>query len=401
MLQLPSVKSTMKKKSKVLIVLAVAVVVIAVFFCVLLHDVTIAVGDGELNEAYKTVLANIKDIVKANPRFVDIAMLGSHDAVTETISRYTPIEYDVKDTIQGKLVPLMGGISYRFSKTQTVSIGKQIAQGARFFHIKCTDYDDEWYGSHTHLCGKMSKHILEILQYLASDEAKGEIIVLLFQITYFGKGKNLDTFNQFLQETKYEGKCIFDYVYIDDADTYDNGDGGTRIGDLRYCDLTKNGTEPGVVIFNRRESGKFQSEWDGNSVLSQKCFDMDACARHDWHNSIGEKRLISKINSSCDTIAANPTLMSKFRVNQTQGAFAVHDIGEFFSALGAWSLIRFTTSYTVALIENENFDRWLTYMPVFQVDFCNNDEDDFNNRVNEKIKKHNVALIEGILKSLT
>lgn len=387
----------MKKKYKVLIALSVVFVVLTTFFCVVLHDVTIAEGDGELNGKYQTVLADIDGIVEANPRFVDIAMLGSHDAVTDTISRSTPIDYNDKDKAQGKLDPIMGGISYRFAKTQTVGLDKQLAQGARFFHIKCTDYDGEWYGSHTHLCGKMSDHITDILQYLASDEAKGEIVVLLFQITYFGDGENLDTFNDFVQNTRYEGKSLFDYVYIDDADTYDTGNGGVRIGDLRYNDLTQNGTAPGVVIFNRREEGKFKSEWDGVGELTQKCFDMDACAVHDWHNSIGEDRLIDKINTSCDKIEEDTSLMSKFRLNQTQAAFAVHGIGEFFSAIGAWSLIRFAASYNISLIENKNFDKWLSYMPVFQVDFCNSDKGDFNNKVNEKIKNHNTTLVKNLL----
>lgn len=371
---------------------------ITVFLSVFMNDVTILEGDGELNGKYKTVLADIDRIVEANPFLVDIAMLGSHDAVTDTISKSTPIDYHDKDKVQGKLDPIMGGITYRFAKTQTVSLGKQLAQGARFFHIKCTDYDGEWYGSHTHLCGKMADHITEVLQYLASEEAKGEIVILLFQVMYFGDGENLDTFHAFIDSIKYEGKSLFDYVYINDADTFDIGDGGTRIGELRYNDLTQNGQAPGVVIFNRREEGKFRAEWDGVSTLTKKCFDMDSCSEHEWHNSIGEDRLIKKINTLCDKISSDSSLFSKLRLNQTQAAFAVNGIGEFFSALGAWSLIRFASKYNVKLVENDNFDRWLTYMPIFQVDFCNSDKGDFNNKVNEKIKNHNQNLVNTTLK---
>ncbi len=387
----------MKKRYKVLIVLAVFVVLITVFLSVLMNDVTINEGDGELNGKYKTVLANIDGIVEANPRLVDIAMLGSHDAVTDTLSLDTPLDYHDKDSVLGKLEGIMGGITFRFSKTQTVGLGKQLEQGARFFHIKCTDYDGEWYGTHSHLCGKMSDHITEVLKYLASDEAKGEIVVLLFQITYMGEGQNLDTFHEFVDNVKYEGKSLFDYVYIDKADVYDVGDGGTRIGELTYCDLTKSGTVPGVVMFDRREEGKFPEHWDGTSELTQKCFDMDACSEHEWHNSIGEDRLIKKINTVCSKIESNKTLLGKLRLNQTQASFGVNSAGEFFSCVGAWSLLRFATKYNVKLIENENFDKWLTYMPVFQVDFCNSNHGDFNNRVNAKIANHNKKTVQNIL----
>ncbi len=388
----------MKKQSKIALTLIItAVLIIAVSLIVILQDVTIDEGVGELNGRYGTVIADIDGIKEANPRFVDIAMLGSHDAVTDTIDRSAPIDYNDKDKAQGVLDPLIGGISYRYAKTQTVDITRQLGQGARFFHIKCTDYDGEWYGAHSHLCGKMSDYITQLLKYLASDEAKGEIIVLLFQITYFGEGRNLDTFNEFLLQTTYDGKSIFDYVYIDDADSFDEGDGGTRVGDLRYRDLTLDGSAPGAVIFYRREYGKFKPEWEGKGKLTKKCFDMDACAVHDWHNGIGEERLIEKINASCDKIASDDSLLSKFRLNQAQASFAVHGAGEFFSVIGSWSLIRFATSYNAALLDNENFDKWLSAMPVFQVDFCNSDHYDFNNRVNEKIRKFNVDLVESIL----
>lgn len=388
----------MKRRFKILAVVGVAAIILAVTLTVIMQDITIDEGIGELNGKYKTVLADIDGIVDANPRLVDIAMLGSHDAATDVISRDTPIDYHDKDKIQGKLDPIIGGISYRYAKTQTVSIGKQLAQGARFFHVKCTDYDGEWYASHSHLSGKLRDHITEVLEYLSSDEARGEIVVILFQITYFGEGRTLDTFNEFLSASEYNGRSLFDYVYVDDADTFDTGNGGTRIGDLRYNDLTLDGTAPGVVIFNRREAGEFLPEWEGRGDLTKKCFDMDSCAVHDWHDSIGEERLIDKINAASYRISEDASYIEKFRLNQTQASFAVHGIDEFFSVIGSWSLIRFAASYNVSLIDNENFDTWLKAMPVFQVDFCNSDRGDFNNRVNEKIKSYNVDLIEDIIK---
>lgn len=386
-----------KNGIKIFIGILVPVVIFTMFLAVVCNDTTINVGDGNLNGKYATVLANIDGIVEANPRYVDIAMLGSHDAVTYLLTDETPLDYHDANSILGKVDPISSGIQYRFGKTQTVGLGQQLLQGARFFHIKCTDYDGEWYGTHAHLSGKLSEHILEVLKYLASDEAKGEIVGLLFQPMYMGDGVTLDTLHEDLNNVRYEGKSLFDYIYIDKADTFDNGNGGVKIGELTYNDLTKNGTVPGVVIFDRREVGLFEADWEGTSDLTSRCFDMDSCADHEWHSSIGEEKLIGKINDTCDRIAGDEKYQSKLRMNQTQASFAVGSAGEFFEIIGSWSLLRFASDYNVALIENENFERWLTYMPVFQVDFSNSDNGDFNNRVNELIIAHNQATVDTIL----
>lgn len=386
-----------KNGIKVFIGILVPVVIFTMFLAVVCNDTTINVGEGNLNGKYATVLANIDGIVEANPRYVDIAMLGSHDAVTSTLTDETPLDYHDANSILGKVDPISSGIQYRFGKTQAVGLGAQLLQGARFFHIKCTDYDGVWYGTHAHLTGKLTDHILEVLEYLASDAAKGEIVGLLFQPMYMGDGVTLDSLHDAINSVSYNGKTIFDYVYIDKADTFDNGIGGVRIGELTYNDLTKSGTAPGVVIFDRREADLFEADWEGTSALTSRCYDMDSCADQEWHSSIGEEKLIGKINETCDRIASDEKYQSKLRMNQTQASFAVGSAKEFFEIIGSWSLLRFAKDYNVSLIENENFERWLTYMPVFQVDFCNSDNGDFNNRVNALIIAHNQATVNEIL----
>lgn len=387
----------LKVRHKVLISLCVIAVLFTVFMCVICHDTTIAEGDGNLNGKYMTVLANIDGITKANPRYVDIAMLASHDAVTDSLETSSPIDLHDEGSALDIIEPISGGMQYRFSKTQAVSIGKQLAQGARFFHIKCTDYYGTWYGTHTHLCATLHDDILEVLQYLATDSAKGEIVTLLFQPTHFCEGETLDTMYEKINSIEYDGKSLFDYVHIEKADAYDEGNGDASIGQLTYNDLTVNGTQPGVVIFTRREEGKFQSEWDGNGELTNKTFDMDSCSEHEWHSTIGTNKLIKKINAVCDKIASDNKYMSKLRLNQAQASLAVGGVDELIQVIGAWSLLRFANRHNVKLLENKSFDRWLTYMPVFQVDFCNSDKGDFNNKVNAKIIAHNQNTVNQLL----
>lgn len=364
------------------------------FFTVMLNSEATGVGFGTTDGNYAKVLSDILGITDANPRYVDIAVLGSHDAVTDKLSSDAPLDYhDRQNKLFVTFEKAIRGFAYRFGKTQTVGVYEQLMQGSRFLHIKCTYFEGEWYCSHAHLCGRLGDHLTEALRYLTSEDAKGEIVGFLFQTMYMGHGITLDDLTAYIDGVKVNGKSIFDFTHIDCADIYDDGCGGTRIGELRYNDLTANGTEPGTVIFVRRERGLFLPEWDGNGVLTGKCFDMDTAADHAWHSSIGKKRLLLKVHANGMRIAGDPDKKDKLRMNQSQASLAVHGIGEVFSTIFGWSLLNFARKYNIALIESEHFDEWLTHMPVFQADFVNSDYMDFNARVNELIKKHNSAIV--------
>ncbi|MBO7152098.1 MAG: hypothetical protein J6V77_04590, partial [Clostridia bacterium] len=154
-------------------------VIITVFVTVFMHDTTISDDLGADNGKYVTVLANIDGIVDANPRLVDIAMLASHDSVTAGLEPDAPVDYYDRGQIVGKVAPLTRGLQYRFAKTQSVGLDVQLRQGARLFHIKYTDFEGEWYATHTLLSKKVETYILQVLEYLATPEAKGEIVLLL------------------------------------------------------------------------------------------------------------------------------------------------------------------------------------------------------------------------------
>lgn len=371
---------------------------ITVFFTVVLNAETTGVGVGSLDGAYAKVISDIEGIVDANPRYVDIAVLGSHDAVTDKLTSDAPLDYhDRQNKLFAKFEKAIAGFAYRFGKTQTVGIYEQILQGSRFLHIKCTYFEGEWYCSHAHLCGKLGDHLTEALRYLTSDDAKGEIIGFLFQTMYMAPGITLDDLTEYMDSVKVNGKSIFDFVRVDTADIYDDGMGGTRVGDLRYNDLTVGGTEPGVVIFLRRERGLFLPEWDGSGALTNKCYDMDTAADHAWHSSIGIKKLLVKVHANATRIAQDSEKKGKLRMNQSQASLAVNGADEVCSVIFGWSLLRFAKSYNVALLEHEHFDKWLTHMPVFQADFINSDYMDFNARVNAAIKEHNRATVKRLL----
>ena len=375
-------------------------VIITIFVTVFMHDTTLPKSTGADNGKYVTVLANLEGIVEANPRLVDIAMLASHDSVTEGLEPDAPVDYYDRTQIVGKVAPITRGLQYRFARTQSVGLDVQLRQGARMFHIKYTDFEGEWYATHTLLSSKVEKYLLQVLEYLATPEAQGEIVLLLLHPIYFGEGVNLDTFHHWLADVKLDGKNIYDYVYYGKTNTFaKDGEEGVRIGDLRYNDLTANGTKAGVILFDRREGKLWKESMEGTATdeYMGKFFDMDTNASHKWHSRTGYNTMTKLIGEQANLIAESDEWDNKLRMNQAQPAFSVGGVTDLFVDLFGWNLQNVAMRYNAKIIDHEDFDKWLSIMPVFQVDFVNTDYGDFNNKVNAKIIAYNEKLIQDLL----
>lgn len=375
-----------------LTVFAVIYVFLVVLLSIVCHATDLGVGKGSMNNAYGTVLGDIDNITVANPRVIDIAMLGSHDAMSDQLDPYGPIDYADKDGILGKIDPITKGFQYRFGVTQSVSIGQQLMQGSRWLHIKYTNYDGVWYGTHAHLSNTIEYYVTEILTFLESHP--GELVLIEFQPMYFG-GETYATFHEWLSGIKVNGKNIYDYVHYDDVDVFREGDGGVQIGELRYNDVTVNGEEAGVLLLDRRESPKiYKPEHDAGqkSAYCKKFFDMDKNSIHTWHSRSSSKALIEKIGETADKIQNSDEFDNLLRVNQTQASFSGASFGDIMHDLFDWSLLKIAKKHNVRLIEHSDFDRWLALMPVFQVDYVNSDYGDFNAKANAKIRAYNEAL---------
>lgn len=362
-----------------------------VFLSVVCNADDLGVGIGSVDSAYGTVLADIPGIKEADPRIVDIAMLGSHDAVTSEMSMSSPMDYHDRDTVLGRLEPMSAGFQYRFGVTQRVNLYQQLMQGSRFLHIKYTNFEGEWYGTHAHITAKISEYVIQVLGFLAAHP--GEILFLLFQPMYFGD-KTYSDFHEWLSTVSLDGKTMCDYVNYGDADVMNKGEGGARISELRYNDVTANGEKAGLVLLDRREDGIYKPEHDnGDSVYDTKFFDMDANAEHTWHSRSCSDILIEKIGETADKILASPEEYGNLlRVNQTQAAFSGSSFKDVMCDIFSWSLLKIAENHNVKVLEHKDFDKLLSAMPVLQVDFVNSDAKDFNARANAKIRAYNEAL---------
>lgn len=384
-----------RRTARILCGVLIPVVVLTVFFAVMLNVRTLGVGTGNTDGAYGTVLADIEGITEANPRIIDIAMLGAHDANSFSVSADNSIDNKPGSDMLKSVFPITSGFQYRMAVTQVVSPYQLLMQGARMLHFKYTYYDGEWFATHNILGREFALDVLDVLKFL--DEHPGEVVILFLQSTYFGENQSLDSFHDWLATVEYNGKTIYDFVHYDEVNVFGSEfSGGVTIDDLTYNDVTQNGTSAGVVLMDRREYEIPEGETE-ESDFSAYFFDIDSNASHEWHNRMGTDVLADDIQRYAMEISVTRLYRWKLRVNQAQATVSVATVGDVFRDIGAWSLVKFAEKHNAALLDNENFDMWLKAMPVFQVDFANSDRGDFNNRVNAKIRTRNEEIVRILL----
>lgn len=69
-----------KRNAKIIAGVLIPVVVFTLFFTIMLNVRDLGVGTGSTDGKYARVLSDIEGITEADPRLIDIAMLGAHDA---------------------------------------------------------------------------------------------------------------------------------------------------------------------------------------------------------------------------------------------------------------------------------------------------------------------------------
>ena len=385
-----------RRTVNLLVGLLVPAIVLTVFLSVICDARSLGTDSvGNTDGVYGVVLSNIEGLTEANPRIVDIAMLGAHDANTFSLATDNGVDHIAADGILGKIFPVSAGLQYRFAVTQAVSPYMLLMQGARFLQFKFSLENGVWRAAHTVLGRELEKDVLDVLRFL--DEHPGEVVLLLFQCTN-EEENNADCplFDEWLAGVEYKGKNLYDYaeIYVGDDALADDGslsETRTDITDLTYNDVTDGGKQAGIVLLQR------YAELYGKNEYTRYFYDMDANALHRWHSRIGCSVLIDEIDDYATDLTEMRAYRFGLRVNQTQAAFSGATFGDILRDIGEWSLLKFASKYNVELLENENFSDWLKAMPIFQVDFANSDYGDFNNRVNGAIRARNEEIVRILL----
>ncbi len=391
----------MTKKAKILTAVFVPIGVIAialtVFFSVVLQAKNIRADSGSTDGGYDCVLGDIEGIVTANPRIVDIAMLGGHGVSSYNVKAGGAFGLSDAGGAMAKFDPLIKGFTFRFAKTQAADVKTLLGQGVRYMQIKCSRYSDgTWWAEHVLLSVPLETIITDLLNFLAS--STGEVLLPMFEPVYLGENGTLSDLHDYIASVKADGKSLLDYVHYEAANVMNvDGAEGVRIGELRYNDVTLGGTQSGVVLLDSPDESKLDTEYihSGHGDYDKYFFDEDANAYHPWHHRFDSDLLMDMIDGASKE-ASKAQYKDMLRVNQTQGAFNTH-FADFGDMIIRWSLIDFANYHNPRVLDDPRFDAWLAAMPIVHTDFSNCKNKDFNARINAKIKAYNSRLVQEIL----
>lgn len=373
-------KIYLHKKLKNLIVALSIVIVIITLLTVLLQVGTFCNEEGLKGGTLYDVISSVPNISVKNPKINEIAMLGSHDAFSDKISTASDPDPGNKGIMSSKFFSaLTKGISTRFAKTQELDAKGQLSLGVRYFDIRASIIGGEWWTKHGLLSGKLDEYILQILEF--AEEHNGEVIILDFQHVYLAEFTPHELFRH-LSSVKRNGKNIYDYIAYK-AENY-------PIGELRYNDVCAGGKTGLVLLFNCEDYdytfADIESEY--------KCYyyDRESDVRSLWHSTCVTTKLVREIDKECKLLKTTTTHSDKLRINQTQHTIKADGL---YRVIFEWSLLNIADDYNAKLVQNANFNKWLSAMPIFMVDFTTSKKGDFNAKANKMIYDYNVRLCNG------
>ncbi len=325
----------------------------------------------------------------SNPRVVDIAFLGAHDAFTDGISFTSKRDTTQSGILGNAAVHTLGkGVVVRLSKTQNASAKEMLYAGTRYFDVRISEIDGVYYTAHSAISDKLEVYVQDIVDYL--DDHVGEIIIFDIQHFYTADGENYELSSEVYSDlltymstiTNESGKSILDYCYYDS--TTDS------LGSLTYNEVTQDRTTSAVIMMAKVEGIKEFYPRDGDASYEITEY---TSVRSLWHetNSMGD--LFSGIQMEYEYLVENyDSYSSVFRVNQAQRTGFLSS-AKLINSLFEWDLLNMAQKTNAKIIENEErFKNWLTVMPIVMVDYVTSNKSNFNELANQYIKEYNETL---------
>lgn len=385
----------LNKGIKALIIASLVLVALAlllnIFDFILREEALFSRSGSYKGDQYLSVISKIDGIIEANPRVIDIALLGSHDSFSNEITKNSKVDPAESGMLANPaLRSLIGAYIARFSKTQTEDAAGQLKAGVRYFDIRLsyveTERGGEWWTKHGSLSAPFNIYLKQILEFL--NRRTGEFVILDFQHVYTADKKISDLF-EYLATVDVNGKTIYDYIYYK---AY--GNDSIPLGKLRYNVVTDFGAESGAVMFvdlNELETSYEKEKSDYKEFFYNR-YDT---VRSLWHESASSRYLTKQIDKEAENILASSAFDNMLRINQTQHAFTLKRAGDLSGIIFGWSLLRLAEKHNLKLVERAEFIEHLRAMPVFMVDFATSAYGDFIVKVNTKIMEYNNNLCKG------
>lgn len=309
--------------------------------------------------------------IRANPRVVDIAMLGAHDGFSNKIDKKSLVDPQEGDgaILRNKAAKTVaGGLFVRLAKAQKSSAYDLAYRGVRYFDVRITRHSNTWYTTHGLLSAPLEEYVGDLLRFLA--QTQGEVIVFDMQHIWLGSATMEQLFNDMAAIT-YEGKSLFDYIHYSPFTT--------PLGELTYKQATAGGSGMVMLAKTPQYGGCFHYAYEG-------------AIRSNWHNENEEALMLEGIRNEVATLRENPGLdRDKLRVNQAQmtGRYSPDHLVK--TILG-WSLLDMAENFNQSLVNQPDFSTWFETLPILMTDYSDSMAGGFNERAIYAINAFNQEL---------
>lgn len=304
------------------------------------------------------------ETLEFNQKLLEIALLGAHDAFSYDIDINSVVDNKSSEGLmQGFIGRLIKGFSVRQSKTQTVSVQDLLKSGVRYFDLRVSynESEDLYYTVHNYFSTPLTLVLSQIEQFL--EEHPTEFIIIDLQHAY---GVDYQSESDFLTiDSYFDESGVYDYTYPKT---------GKPLNLITYGDLTKESTKAGLMIFS-----KFQES-------NEYFWDYETNIRSNWANKDGFTEVYDFLQSESKYISDNPDLLNQLRVMQAVTTMEMSLEGVF-NSFKFWSLLNRAESFNQFLVNEENFQDLLDYLPIVMVDYAS--ETKFNERIMEIIIDYN------------
>lgn len=314
----------------------------------------------------------MRDNIQNNPRVVDVAMLGAHDAFSNNISRRSDVDpqEDAGSILNnGPVRALAGGMFVRVARAQKSAAYELCVHGVRYFDVRVTRHNDDWYTMHGLISDRLEDYLLDIVRFL--DKTDGEFIVFDIQHAHVGDS-SMDALFAYIDSVRYNDKSLFDFVAYDPINI--------PLAQLRYDDVVQGGSGA-VVLAVAKQQARYGY------------YEYDTSMRSVWHNKNSEREMLDGIDAEYRALVENPALdRDKFRVNQVQmtGKYSADSIAR---TIFGWSLLDMANGFNAQLLEQPDFTNWFGVLPILMTDYADSMKGDFNDRVIAAINDFNRALV--------
>ena len=365
---------TKKKISIILIVLSIYTFLITFFHiaglcCLPFADTTLPTKD------YSNMM---RLCVEKNPKLKDypinrIACLGTHDSFSYNINMSSKPNTNEPDNLSNTpVLNVIGkGLMVRFARSQAHCVLEQLQRGVRFLDVRITYVDNTFYTSHGFISETLENSLLQVLEFL--DKNPGEIIYFQIFHNFLGNG-SIDLEREEFKRIKYNNKCIYDFVNYDIENELD-------FSNLTYNEATCNGNKGGIILFDRLnyKEGNYKEYFKLTPMLDR--------SGKNYHD-------INELKTNVeDHYNSLPELDKKLTVNNITLS---PSSDRWWYFLTRPSLLRLAETINLNYLNDVDFNKYLTKMPIVSCDLATQNKGDFNIKINEKLIEYNRNLVEQI-----